>query len=161
MRPPAREVLSVFWEGEEVPGLTFYGLRAPTSDALPEFPADEWDGRADCRSWRLHGEAWEVVVWTVRVDRWPGRDEFGFLTERTMHALREAGCVVSWVGREGFFTDPPGLFLPESMSQGVLAALSGATGFRTALDLDQPLRFLLDDELLELREASHGLASAS
>lgn len=46
------------------------------------------------------------------------------------------------------------------MSGGVVAAMSEATGFRITVDLDQPLRRLPDGELLELREASHGLASA-
>ena len=160
MKPPAREVLTVFWDGEETPGLTFYGLRARGESELPEFPLHDWKN-AECLSWRLHGEAWEVAVWVVRVDRWPAPDRFRSLSHLTMEALLEAGCVVSWVGREGFFIDPPDLFLPESMSKGVLSALSRATGFRTALELDQPMRSLLDDELLELREASGGLAAAS
>jgi hypothetical protein len=161
MTNPAREVLTVIWQGEEIPGLTFYGLRRPGDERRPEFPTEAWAGCAEPRSSRLFGDRWEVLVWDVKLRCWPAPEEFPELVRRTLEALRVAGCKVAWVGREGYFADPPDLFLPDSMSEGVLAALSDETGFQMAVALDQPLRSLPDDELLALRKASDGLASSA
>lgn len=161
MKRQAQEVLRVFWEGEEVPGLTFYGLRRRGHSDTPVFPADAWDSLADHRRSHLHGDLWEVIVWDVRVARWPSAEKFHQVVRQTLEALLVGSCSVAWVGREGFFVDPPDLFLPEFMSEGVLAALSRETGFRIAVALDEPMQFLLDDELQELREAGGGLALLS
>ncbi len=161
MRCPAREILRVFWEGEEVAGLTFYGIRTREQEDIPRFPAVKWDSLVDCRQSFLHGERWEVIVWDVKVTRWPSPGRFKEALRLTLEALLRGGCSVSWIGLEGFFVDPPDLFLPEFMSGSVLAAISEGTGLRLAVELDEPLQFLRDDELLELRQASKGLALSS
>lgn len=157
---PARDVLTVFWKGEETAGFTVYGLRKLSSSEPPEFPFDVWGQRTDYRESRLSGDLWEVIVWDVRVLSWPSAKEFREALRQTLEALLEASCKVAWLGLEGVFVDPPDLFLPEFMSGGVLAALSDETGFQFAIELDEPVKALKDDELYELRRASCGLAES-
>ena len=157
----AREALTVFWQGEEVPGLTFYGLRAPGLGGRPHFPQREWRGSAMHHESTLRGDSWEVVVWDVRVDDWPSDEILTTRIRRTLSALRECKCVVAWIGREGYFADPPDLFLPEFMSGGVLAVLSDSTGFESTIELDKGLTGLADELLLRLRNGSEGLALAT
>ncbi len=108
----------------------------------------------------MHGDNWQVVIWDVKIDRWPKPEYFAKYVKKTLKALQEANCVVAWLGLDGFFVDPPSLFLPQYMSGGILAALS-EHGFEMPFALDKPLVSLSDEALLSLRDASKGLASSN
>ena len=155
--PPAREWLFVVQDGGEVPGVGFYGLRRPSAVAAT-FPVERWPDGTAVHPWRLHGDGWEVLLWDVAVSRWPA--DWAATVRATLQRLIDAGCPVAWVGREGFFCDPPCLLTPEGMTEGVLAALTDDGDFRIAVHPDEPLAWLPDEDLLRLRARAPGLADA-
>jgi hypothetical protein len=159
MRPPAREVLTIYWNGEENPGFTVHALRGRIDESIPDLPPLDWPGDVETKPFLLHGEKWEVCAWDVRVDAWPSPGQFDQSVQELLCGLVADGFAVAWIGLEGHFADPPSLFLPTTMAGGVLAACSRETGFLPAVELDTPLRAITDDYLLALRHASGGLAS--
>ncbi len=161
MRHPAREVLTVYWDGEEAAGFIVFALGGPNQQRPCVLPGLDWTEEPDVRPSALAGEQWKVAAWYIRVAAWPTPQVFRNSMRRVLCALVEEGYSVAWIGIDGSFVDPPELFIPESMSGGVLAACSKATGFLAGVDLDQPLRALADHEMLRLREASGGLALAT
>lgn len=159
MKQPAREILTVVRRGEFRPGLSFYGLHEPNSlDAT--FPQHVWPERTEVGVSKLHGGSWEVIIWDVEFETWPRGDQWFRAVRATLASLIDAGCAVSWIGLEGYFCDPPELFLPTCMSGGVLARMTHDDDFSSSFHPDEPLRALTDAELLTLRRHSHGLADA-
>lgn len=66
----------------------------------------------------LHGDGWSVALWDVPVAHWASVTD----TFRDVREIIRRGCVVAWVGAEGFlFSDPPHLFDLAFMSGGVLS----------------------------------------
>lgn len=152
-------MLTIYWDGEEVPGFIVFALgshkkRAP---ALPDFG---WPIAPDVRFSTLTGERWLAAVWYVSVTVWPSAQRFQDSLRHVLAELVGDGYSVAWIGTEGSFADPPSLFNPKAMSGRVLAANSRATGFIASFDLDTPLKALTDAEMLRLREASGGLATS-
>lgn len=161
MNAPAREVLTVFFDGDELPGVIFYALRPSGTGAEPDFPTDIWPD-TDTRGFRLHGHSWEVLGWDVVIHRWPSRGQWRETVRLTFQHLIEGGAVVAWLGAEGSpFSDPPYLFSPEWMTDSVLAAMTSDGDFVCAVDVDQPVQTLPDDELSRLRQHAQGLADAA
>lgn len=75
----------------------------------------------------LHGDRWSVALWDVPVAHWASVTD----TFRDVREIIRRGCVVAWVGAEGFlFSDPPHLFDPAFMSGGVLAWGDGVRRLR-------------------------------
>lgn len=159
MKPPAREVLTIYWGGEETAGFTVHALRGRSGETNPELALPDWPGDVESKVSVLHGEGWEVAVWDVRVDAWPSQGEFEHSVQELLCGLVAEGFAAAWIGLEGYFVDPPRLFLPEAMTGGVLAACSGETGFLPSVQLDLPLQAIADCGLLALRHACGGLAS--
>lgn len=158
MNAPAREVLTVFIDGDEAPGVIFYALRPSGAGEQPAFPTDIWPD-AHTRGFRLHGDAWEILGWDVAIHRWPSSEQWREAVRLTLHHLIEGGAVVAWLGAEGSaFSDPPYLFNPEWMTDSALAAMTSDGEFACAVDVDQPVP---DDELSRLREHAQGLADAA
>jgi hypothetical protein len=159
--PLARDALTIFADGEEVPGLIVYGLAAPSTRRSVSFPSDEWTAHPQVQEFTLHGDGWEVMTWEVPIIVWPSEDEFNRAARLTLRALIESGCRVAWIGAEGVpFCDPPDLFSPDCMSGGVLAWMTDAGDFDCPLDPDSPLRPVSDDRLRRLRRHTRGLADA-
>jgi hypothetical protein len=161
MRPPAREQLEIVWRGEQVPGVTFYGLFPRSAGATSLFPEALWPAGVEVGSSILHNERWEVVVWDVAVAAWPSGEAWTRSVRGTLEALVDGGARVAWIGLEGFFCDPPDLFEPALMSEGVLAAMTADRDFRCPVDPDRPLASLTDEDLPRLRGASDGLSNVS
>lgn len=157
--PVAKDVLTIFRAGEELPGLTFYGLTSFDDWREAPFPSAYWPGLAEGETSALHGDSWRVVVWDVALSDWPREEPWVNAVRSTLKALLDAGCVVTWLGRPGCFCDPPDLFLPSCMSEGVLAAATDDGFFDCPVRPDRPLDYLTDEQLLELRSRSRGLAS--
>lgn len=157
-----RDSLTIFVDGDEVPGLIAYGLRTPRTGPLPEFPSSAWIAKPEPTPFALHGDTWEVLMWEVPIIIWPTGPTFQEAVRGTLEALIGSGCRVAWIGAEGLpFCDPPGLFDPECMSGGVLAWITDNGKFQCPLDPDDVLAPVTDDELLVLREHARGLADAS
>lgn len=157
----ARDALTVFVDGDELPGIMVYGLASRGMRTPRAAPDGVWPGAASIEEVSLHGERWEVVIWEIALAEWPARDAWKAAIRNALRAHIEAGCVVSWVGAEGIpFCDPPELFDVACMSGGVLA-------WMTADDADCPLDpdgelVPVDDRVLEgLRQTAGGLADAA
>jgi len=157
MTRAAREVLTVISNGEHRPGIVIYGIRSPRKD-VPPGATELWPDAERCSTFLLHGDGWEVPMWEIALRRWPAPGDFDAALSGTFTALFSEGCVLAWVGAE-LFADPPDLFLPEFMSGGVLVAATPDQSFGR-LDLDSAVEPIGDDQLLQLRELSHGLAAA-
>jgi hypothetical protein len=158
----ARDSLIIVVDGDEVPGLTIYGLA--TRGSLPpiEFPADAWLGAPEVGQYTLHGETWEVPTWDVPIIIWPTADGLAAALRVTLKAMIVGGCRVAWVGAEGLpFCDPPQLFDPACMSGGVLAWMTDAGDFDCPLDPDRPVTRASDEVLLALRSHARGLADVT
>lgn len=159
MTPPLREVLTVIHDGLQVPGLSFYGLlKAGGQRREATFPSGVWPTDTEHSVSTLRGKGWCVLVWDVALSTWPRADSFKAAIASTFSTMLKAGAVVTWIGREGYFCDPPQLFSPEFMSGGVLAARSAGGSAWLDLDPDAPLAPLPDPVLTELRAASAGLS---
>lgn len=146
--------LTVYWHGQEVAGALVYGLRAPGLRPSVDVCA-EWPNGTECGTpWRLHGDRWEVDLWTIRAQQFPAGDEWVTLLRRTLEGLERAGYEVSWFAPEGDFADPPDLFNRAVMGDGVYAAFSSATGFLCRDDGVGALRPLAEGDLSRLRHAA-------
>ena len=150
-------MLTVLYRGEPHAGLAIYGIRTPRPDA-PQPPTDLWPDGEHWSEHLLFGDGWQVPMWEIALRRWPAQADFDAALSGTFAALFAEGCVLAWVGAE-LFADPPDLFLPEFMSGGVLVAATPDQSFGR-LDLDAAVQPIGDDQLLQLRELSHGLAAA-
>ncbi|GAB3953379.1 hypothetical protein GCM10029976_093440 [Kribbella albertanoniae] len=157
----ARDAAVVIVDGDEVPGLSFYGLVGRGCLGTFVLPAGEWPGDPEARFYLLHGVAWEVANWDLPVVVWSTGGRFRDAIRQTLAAVIAAGCRVAWVAAEGFpFCDPPALFDPECMSGGVLAWMTAEGDFACPLDPDAPLPPVNDEQLMMLRQYSLGLADA-
>lgn len=83
--------LTVYWKGQEEPGLLLYGLRRPDQvlrvairEVFPE-PAEVSE------PWRLHGEGWAVDLWTVRSGRLRAGGEWRATLETVLERLLRSG----------------------------------------------------------------------
>lgn len=159
---PARDSLTIFVDGDEVPGLIAYGLRGSGPETACVFPSDAWIAQPAASESRLHGEAWEVLVWEIPIVIWPTAADLREALRRTTGAMIEGGCRVAWIGAEGVpFCDPPLLFDPECMAGGVLAWMTDVGDYNCDLDPDSPLAPASNEVLGRLRGHAEGLADVS
>lgn len=160
-RSLTRESLTVVVDGEEVPGLIFYGLGGRDDMRPVRFPTEAWVARPDVDEFTLHGEAWRIAGWELPIVIWPNAARFTEAVHRTLTAIIDSGCRVAWVGAEGLpFCDPPELFDSACMSGGVLAWMTDDGAFVSSLDPDGPLEPVSDEQSLALRVHARGLADA-
>ena len=158
----ARDSLVVIVDGDEVPGITIYGLARRGERSPVVFPDDGWFGGPALDEFVLRGEAWEIPTWDLPILVWPTADGLAAALRVSLAAVIESGCSVAWVGAEGLpFCDPPQLFDPGCMSRGVLAWMTAQGQFGCALDPDGPISPISDHELLMLRQYARGLADAA
>lgn len=124
MAQSTEDVLGVIWEGDDVPGILFYGLwRSPVPAA--QLPSTT----RPLEAIELSGPGWHVQGWRVRFLTFPPANQwiaeiYGLLSEQVT-----AGAIMAWCALEGEFADPPRLFDREVMGDGVYAALSPDLGF--------------------------------
>lgn len=151
--------LTVYWKGQEEPGLLLYGLRRPDQD-LRVAIREVFPGPAEVSEpWRLHGEEWAVDLWTVRSARLRAGDEWRATLEAVLDRLLRSGYAVAWCATEGDFVDPPDLLDPSAMGDGVYAAASRPTGFLCRDDGYGELKVLTDADLERLRRPAAAIWS--
>ena len=161
MMTPAREVLRVIHGGEELPGVTFYGLVPRGGWAHPDFSVDLWVSGGRVEEFMLYGEVWEIPCWDFALNAWPSGDGWSKSVRETLQWICENGSTVGWMSAEGRpFCDPPFLFDPGCMSGGVLAYITPDGNFECAVDLDGPLQSVQDGTLRSLRSYGRGLVDA-
>jgi hypothetical protein len=152
MKPDLTEnSLGIFWDGDEVAGITAYGYWKVKISTQPLFPKDLWPPSTLFKTSYLRGEDWKVCVWDIRIFDWPSPQDWENTLKGTLAAMIEAGARVAWCGLEGLFADPPSLFDPNEMSGGVYAVLTKEYGFQCSAHLGQPFQALPDEILLKLR----------
>lgn len=116
-----QSAFQVFVDGEIVPGLMFYGLDRPDNPHDVVFPRHLWRGLSPIKMFVLGGERWRVHLWEIALEVVENSAAFGQIIDATLESLLSVGCAVAWVGVEGNFCDPPNLFSPDCMSNGVFA----------------------------------------
>jgi len=158
---PRDRALTVYWQGQEEPGLLLYGLRRP--DRRPQVDGAELVPEATevSNPWLLSGEGWAVDLWTIRDPRLPAGSQWCATLERVLGRLLDAGYEVAWFAVEGDFADPPALFDPEMMGEGVYAAASRETGFICRDDGEGDLKALTDADLSRLRPPAEAVWSGA
>lgn len=159
---PAREVLRVIRDGEELPGVTFYGLVARGGWARADFPVDLWPSGGQVEDFMLHGEAWEIPCWDLALNAWPSTESWKSFVHATLQWICDRGCAIGWMSAEGRpFCDPPLLFDPDCMSGGVLAYMTPDRHFECPLELDGPLQAVEDETMRRMRSYASGLVDAA
>ena len=154
------EVLTVYMDGEEVPGVMLYGLDSMANDSQPRFPGSAWPWLVARKTYVFGGKRWRVRLWEVALSAIPSPEILWNATSTTFGSLIDAGCLAAWMGLEGGFCDPPSLFLPECMSGGVVAARSASGRQWGQFENLHPISPLSDEDLLALRSDAQPLASA-
>lgn len=165
MSVPAKEqlVILVGTPGEvgleEAPGVIVYGLGG--RGAVIREPPTELQRAEPIKSFILHGTHWEVVLWEIRMWRWPASIEWRSTIGAYFDALIAGGAKVTWLGAEGIsFVDPPHLFDPDEMEGAVLAWRTADGDEGWPLDPHKPFATATNDELRTLRRYAGGLADA-
>lgn len=147
-----RDALGIFWDGEEVPGITLYGLWPNVvKPEEPRFPEDAWPSETEWRASWLFGLGWWVHIWDIRIAVWPTSAAWMDVVCTALQALRAGGATVAWGGLEGRFADPPSLFDPAEMSEGVWIAVDVEGNTYGPPHLDAPFTTVSDATLLLLR----------
>ena len=157
---PLNEILTVFMDGEEVPGIMLYGLDSTVNDSEPCFPYSAWPWFVGLQTFILGGTRWRVRLWEIALSEIPSSELLWDATATTFGVFIDAGCLAAWIGMEGGFCDPPSLFLPECMSGGVIAARSASGKQWGRFGTSNPFSRLGDEDLLDLRIETQSLASA-
>lgn len=154
---PAREVLTVFFDGDERPGVTFYAVTTP--DRIPARSNHTSPMTDAVHRFRLAGEGWEIVGYDLVLDGWPRDPEWIEFVRAWLEDLVRQGAVAAWLGADGYVVAvPPNLFDPRAMSGAVLAYCTADGKFSCPTTPDLPVRPVDNDELLELRACARGLA---
>jgi hypothetical protein len=149
MRQSTRDVLKIFWQGEERSGVLCYAYCATGGE--PALPLNLWPRGTQAKATDLRGPGWRVRMWDVLVEEWPG--DLVDVLRRTLVTIVESGASAAWCGLEGVFVDPPALFKPEFMTaDGVYAAYTREMGFVSHLVLEGIYAGLSTGELEALRE---------
>ena len=121
--------LGIFWDGEEVDGVTIYGLFLGQRSDYPVPPSEVWPKNCEFSTSKLFGDDWTVFIWDVRIKKWPDRHEWISTVKKTLKKMIAHGAYISWCGLEGSFVDPPNLFKSEFMSEGVWAVCTDENFF--------------------------------
>lgn len=145
-------LLKVFWDGDEVSGITTYGYWRGKVVREPVFPKHLWPDDTLIKTSRLYGKEWEVYVCDIRVRTWPRPQDWEEVVSSTLKSIVKADAVVAWCGLEGLFADPPSLFDPKEMSGGVYAVFSRTVGFQCYAYINSTFKALPDEELIKLQE---------
>lgn len=147
-----RDILSIYWDSNlgEVEGQTFYLYSDNIHYQLPEFPFNLWPKSTETKSHKLFGDNWIVWLWDVKFSDIP--NNWKDLTKKTLTFFFEKNSIISWCGLDGYFVDPPDLFDPNLMSNGIYAAIGSDGVFICHSDLDDKFEALTDHELLILHK---------
>lgn len=145
-----REVLGVYWNSAmgDVDGQTFYAYSNDTRFTQPEFPSLIW-GDVDVKSQRLFGDDWVVWLWDIKFNNPP--TDWLTKTERTLLYFIDNHSTASWCGLDGGFSEPPGLFDADEMSQGIYAAMGRDKAFICHTDFNDDYAEITRDELIKLK----------
>jgi hypothetical protein len=145
-----KNILNIYWDSNlgEISGQTFYLYSNDINYSLPKFPFELWPKLTEAKSHKLFGENWVIWLWDVKFSEIP--NNWKKITEDTLRFFFEKNSIISWCGLGGYFIDPPDLFDPKEMSNGVYAVVDANGVFICHSDLDSKYEALTDNELLML-----------
>lgn len=154
-----RESLGIFWNAGdghvETDGLLIYGYWPEKPSLYPRFPLGLWPKGTEWSSLEYvpieEGETWRVNQWEVKIEQWPKPEEWQDLLKKTLQVNIEGGATVAFCGILGHFADPPALFDPKHMPDGVWAALDKTGRFLCTAELDERIKFFSDEQMADLR----------
>jgi len=140
--------LGIFWNGEEVSGITIYGYFEGKNDLLSFFDESIWNHEIQLKSNTIRGDNWVVGILDIKVNKWPNTSAWPKVIQKSLMEYTNKGAVVSWAAFEGFFAEPPRLLDPKYMSGGVWAIYSNIDGFYCSAQLGKKIE-IISDEILE------------
>ena len=144
--PLAVEDLYIFWRGEEAPGFTVYAFyKDKATCQLPDVRGI--GSTVETEQFELSGSGWHVCGWDVHVLGW-GAEWLPSIRKLLANLVKER-AVIAWIGLNEQFADPPDLFSPSCMSNGVLLATTKTSEF-VNLAGDSRLDPVTDSQLAEL-----------
>lgn len=143
------ESLGIYWNGEEVDGVTIYGLFLGQRPDCPVPPSEVWPKSCEFSTGKLFGDDWTVFIWDVRIKMWPDRNKWISTVKNTLEKMIARGAFIAWCGLEGSFVDPPDLFKSEFMSGGVWAVCTNENFFACEANMGEIFK-TLDDATLDL-----------
>lgn len=152
-----RESLEIFWDGEEVEGALFYGLWPGALVSPPAPPIGLWPSDTEFMRRRLWGQGWTVWLLEVRIRSWPAEERWSAIVRGTLEAVLSAGAEISWCAVEGCFVDPPSLFDPTEMGEGVWSCRSKGGADAEAPALDGPFYWISRHVLAHLQSDATNL----
>lgn len=147
-----QQSLGIFWDGEEVDGITVYGIWKNRPKHFPPLGQELGNEGVQERQSELRGEDWYVHVWDIKLGKWPLPAEWKSRIRSVLSRIIGEGAEVAWTGLEGAFVDPPDLFKPEHMTGGVWAAMSADEKLYFHAELEGQFQALNDDELHDLHK---------
>jgi hypothetical protein len=84
----ARDSLVVIVDGDEVPGITIFGLARRGGWGPVAFPAHVWLGEPGVDEFVLRGDAWEIPTWDLPILVWPTVDGMAAALRVSLAAAR-------------------------------------------------------------------------
>jgi hypothetical protein len=145
--------LGIIWKGDEVDGILVYGLWYSSIPAsAPEFDVRLWPSKVEWKPWKLFGEDWCIWMLEIAVKGWPNPEDWNQTIYNILRSMKKHGAIIAWMGIEGHFADPPSLFHPDEMSEGVWAAIGKDDTFYPPPALDELFQTFSDEILLKLRK---------
>ena len=149
-------VFLLFDDGhEEVDGILAYGFFTNGRQISLTFPFDLWPEGTKVKEYIYANTAWQIVEWTVKLDKWPKQCEWAQVIEGTLQSFIAQGAHISWCGLEGHLTTPPSLFSSKEMSEGVYAILIPNHKLICSAQLQKPFRVVSSDELRKAEKLIH------
>lgn len=153
-----RDELGIFWPTDdghvEMPGVECYGFFRNSPDAFNDSSvADLWLAEtAKIKITRIRYDEGTVVVILIGIIDWPSELEWMRRLEQTLAAMIASGACIAWAG--GYdCSSCLDVLDPKSSEGNVYAAYTKQTSMICNSTLLDPLVFLTDQQLLELKQS--------
>jgi len=160
-----KECLGVIYDSGEIDGIYFLGFFIDNLNPNVDFPKHLWNVPISCTSFKLIDidyNKWIAIEWKVIIkDCFPSKNNWQEIIKNTMQYILDKGAVVSWIGLEGGFADPPSLFDPKSMTGQVYAFLTNQNEFQCASNIDEEFKVIDNETLIRLNNFVNNLINIS
>ena len=76
--------LGIFWNGEEVEGITVYGFFRGRKTSAPALDEAIWDGNIEIKTSKLFDDMWTIWLWDIRIHIWPNKTNWFDVVKATL-----------------------------------------------------------------------------
>ena len=160
-----KDCLVVISDSEEVVGVYFLGFFIDNLKPNIDFPEYLWNVPISYTSFKLIDidyNKWVAIEWKVIIkDCFPSNNNWQEIIKNTMQYILDKRAVISWIGLEGGFADPPSLFDPKSMDGQVYAFLTNQNEFKCASNIDDEFKVIDNETLIRLNNFVNDLINIS